>query len=193
MMTGARDPFRILAVSTGNVCRSPALEMMLRTGLTGVTDIAVASAGTQAAVGRTIEAATARLLKEGGLYITGFQPRQLHAGLLERADLVLCATRDHRAQVTAMLPSAVRKTFTLLEIGRIAPLIDPQNMPAPDSVAPGERIRAAMPLLRLERGMHRAAAPKDDDVDDPYGRPVKNHQKALDQMIPCVEALLALT
>lgn len=192
-MTEAPALFRILAVCTGNVCRSPAIEMMMRTGLLGVTDIAIASAGTHAMVGKPVDPTMAELLTGGGLWVDGFEARQLHLGMLEKADLIVCATRDHRTEVVTMWPGAVRKTFTIREIERLAKAVPLDSMPAPDSVPPSERIRAAMPLLRLERGMHRAAAPEDDDVDDPYGRPIKHHQKALDQMLPGVEALLALT
>jgi protein-tyrosine phosphatase len=192
-MTEPAPLFRILAVCTGNVCRSPAIEMMMRTGLLGVTDVAIASAGTHALVGKPVDPTMAGLLTEGGLWVDGFEARQIHARMLEKADLIVCATRDHRTEVVTMWPGAVRKTFTIREVERLAKAINPADMPEPDSVPPGERIRTALPLLRLERGLHRAADPADDDVDDPYGRPVKYHQKALDQMIPGVEALLGLT
>jgi protein-tyrosine phosphatase len=193
MEPAEQNQFRILTVSTTNTCRSPAMEMLLRCGLRGVTDIAIASVGTAADVGKPLDPIMAGLLEEGGLLIEGFRARQVHVRLLERADLILCATRRHRTDVMTMSPSSVRKTFALREISRLAPAIDQQSMPRPDSVAPSERIRSAMPLLRLERGVRVAKRPEDDDVEDPTGRSLEYHQKALDQMIPGVEALLGLT
>jgi protein-tyrosine phosphatase len=193
-MTGdAGALFRILVVSSANVCRSPAIEMMLRTGLRGVTDIAIASAGTQALTGSPVEQGMAALLHDDGLLIDGFQSRRLTAGLLERADLVVCAARSHRADAVALFPGAARTSFTLREIERLAAAIARENMPAADSVPPSDRIRTAMPLLRLERGLTSGSPSDDDDIEDPTGRSRLSHRRALQRMIPGVEALLSLT
>ena len=101
----------VLAVCTGNICRSPAVETLLRTVLD--TSVTVRSAGTNALVGRPIAEPMAELLTAGGFPPADFAARQLTPDLVEEADLVLALTPRHRARVVESVPSAVRRTVTV--------------------------------------------------------------------------------
>jgi len=158
------DQYRVLTVCTGNVCRSPAAAA----GIMALSDgsVAVASAGTGAVVGAPVYEPMAALMTQAGLRVDGFVARQLTPAMIERSDLVLTMTTQHRAWVVGRVPAAVRRTFTLLEFARLARLVDVDNQ-----ASTAERLRhmvAAVPTARAQLGVS-ALAGTDTDVPDPYG------------------------
>ena len=82
-----RELFSILAVCTGNVCRSPAVERLLASKL-GPT-VTVSSAGTHALVGHPISEPMAALLLDSDVEPDSFEARRLSEQMLKEADLVL--------------------------------------------------------------------------------------------------------
>jgi protein-tyrosine phosphatase len=158
----SQEPFSILAVCTGNVCRSPAVERLLASKL-GPTVI-VSSAGTHALIGHPISDPMAGLLLDSGLEPAPFEARRLSEQMLKEADLVLTMTRDQRGLVVELLPAAVRRAFTLREFARLLSAVDPAALPAGP---PAERLRAAIPLAAAGRGRQRMS-PEEDDVVDPF-------------------------
>src|SRR5215217_202434 len=96
----SEEPFSILAVCTGNVCRSPAVERLLATKL-GPT-VTVRSAGTHALVGHPISDPMAALLLDSGIEPAPFEARRLSEHMLTEADLVLTMTRDQRGLVVEL-------------------------------------------------------------------------------------------
>lgn len=149
--------FRVLVVCTGNICRSPMAEHLLREGLRG-QDVVVASAGTYGLVGEGMQAHALDVLRERGIDGSAFRAQRLEALQVEGADLVLTATREHRAAAVTLAPKAVRKTFTLREFDRLLSVAD---QAAPDLVA----------AVAAQRGLVRPDKPGDDDIADPYGGP----------------------
>jgi len=158
----SQEPFSILAVCTGNICRSPAVERLLASKL-GPT-VTVSSAGTHALVGYPISDPMAALLMDKGFEPHPFAARRLTEHMLKDADLVLTMTRAQRGLVVELWPAAVRRTFTLREFARLLNRVDPTALPAG---SPAERLRAAVPLAAAERGRERVS-PGEDDVVDPY-------------------------
>jgi protein-tyrosine phosphatase len=155
-------PFRILTVCTGNICRSPVAERLLRAALGD--HVAVSSAGVSAVVGNPIHPGMVVLLEHSGIPADRFAARQLASRDVRAADLVLALTRDHRARLVEEAPAALRRSFTLLEFARI---VTSPDLP-PISAGPVDvRLRALVPLATR----HRAAASlaDSDDVPDPYG------------------------
>ena len=120
------DPFRILCVCTGNICRSPATERLLAYALGTTVD--VASAGTYPLIGRSISPPMDTLIAGAGADPDGFLARGVTAALLQEADLVLAMTRDHRRAIE-MAPAVVRRSFTLREFARLVAAIDPATLP----------------------------------------------------------------
>jgi protein-tyrosine phosphatase len=162
-----------LFVCTGNICRSPTAERLLRHALRErLGDDAdlfeVTSAGTGALVDSPIQEHAAGLLAEHGIDAAGFSARQLDADLLADADLMLGLTRDHRAAAATEAPAAIRKLFTLREFARLAEAAAREVSP---SLPPVERARALVQAAARQRGMVRPGQRADDDVPDPYGRP----------------------
>ncbi|MDX2645198.1 protein-tyrosine-phosphatase [Streptomyces sp. NPDC001902] len=167
-------PFRILHVCTGNVCRSPMAERLTRHELTlrlgdGAAGIVVESAGTWGHEGSPMEAHAATVLAEYAADPTGFLGRELLDDHVIDADLVLTATRDHRAQVISMGHAAGLRTFTLKEFTRLVKAIDPATLPE-GSVT--ERARSLVRAAAALRGWLLAPTPDADEVYDPYGAPL---------------------
>ena len=92
---------RILLVCTGNICRSPLAEALLRRDLTarGFPEIEVGSAGTGAWDGAPASEGAYLVGLERGLDLSGHRARLLTRELVEGADLVLTMARHHRARV----------------------------------------------------------------------------------------------
>ncbi|ARF59735.1 protein-tyrosine-phosphatase [Streptomyces gilvosporeus] len=182
LLPPAVRPFRILHVSTGNVCRSPITERLhrraleLRLGQERSSGLLVESAGTWGHEGAPMEAHAATVCSDYGADPGGFIGRELLDEHVIRADLVLTATRDHRAQVISMGHSAGLRTFTLKEFNRLVRAIDPATLPEPDPDLPDggliERARALVGAAAALRGWLLAPDPESDEVHDPYGAPI---------------------
>ncbi|WP_434596669.1 protein-tyrosine-phosphatase [Streptomyces sp. A5-4] len=174
----ASDTFRILHVSTGNVCRSPITERLTRHALSDRLGarlgdgLLVESAGTWGHEGAPMEANAAAVLADFGADATGFIGRELLDEHVIRADLVLTATRDHRAQVISMGHSAGLRTFTLKEFTRLVRAIDPATLPDPIEDGVVARARALVRAAAALRGWLLAPNVEADEVYDPYGAPI---------------------
>ncbi|MFG2145791.1 protein-tyrosine-phosphatase [Streptomyces sp. NPDC048696] len=191
--------FRILHVSTGNVCRSPITERLTRHALcdrlgdpyTG--GLIVESAGTWGHEGAPMEANAAAVLADFGADATGFTGRELLDEHVITADLVLTATRDHRAQVISMGHSAGLRTFTLKEFTRLVRAIDPATLPDPDE-GMVERARALVRAAAALRGWLLAPSAEADEVNDPYGAPITFFRSIGDEINTALEPVVtALT
>jgi protein-tyrosine phosphatase len=179
--------FPVLVVCTGNVCRSPAAELLLRAGLAGDPAVEVSSAGLDALAGAPVDEPVARLLRDRGVDPEGFRARQLSPSDVRQAGLVLTMTAAQRRAVVTAVPAAVRRTFTVLEFAGLAELADLDGRAG----APAERIAAvldAVPRLRAVRPP--AEDPAEDDVPDPYGRPDDVVAEVVATLTDAVERLL---
>ena len=183
------ERFAILAVCTGNICRSPAVELMLRHALQDHPSVSVASAGTGALVGHGVAEPMARLLDVRNVDPTGFAARQLTPRDSVAADLVIGLAREHRSAVVAESPRALRRTFTLLEFARLTADVDPAMV---DETAtgstPASRLRALVPLARARRGS-RAYDPRYDDVVDPWRKSDATYRESLRQISEALDVI----
>lgn len=168
------DVFRVLHVCTGNICRSPLAEHLMRAGLLArlgdqADRFVIESAGTWGHSGSPMEAHALSTLASYDVDGTGFAARELVAEHVVAADLVLAATREHRAAAVLLHPRAAARTFTLREFARLAASVDAASLPAGDPVA---RARALVAAAAAHRGLVPPDRSRDDDVDDPYQAPV---------------------
>ena len=178
--------FTVLAVCTGNVCRSPTVERLLASKL-GPT-VHVASAGTHALVGDPISEPMAALLRKSGVEAKSFQARSLSQQMIKQSDLVLPMTRAQRALVVELWPAAVRRTFTLREFARLLSWVDPLKLP---TGTPAERLRAAIPLAAAQRGRERTS-PDQDDVVDPFRLSNAVYVNSFTQITSAVDEIVRL-
>lgn len=105
----------ILFICTGNTCRSPLAEGILKKlaaekGL----DIEVRSAGVFAEEGRPISSYSAQILKQFG-HEEAMSSRQLSEQDVQWADLILTMTMGHKSSVVSRYPETVDKIYTLKE------------------------------------------------------------------------------
>jgi protein-tyrosine phosphatase len=173
---------RILVVCTGNVCRSPYIERLLDAQLSG-TGISIASAGTGALVGSAMDPqAEQRLIRAGG-DPAGFVARQLTSALIRQADLVLCATRQHRSMVVRAEPKGLRYTHALADFSDLARAMGqaPQLTEGKPNVVGGIATAAT-----LHRHLINPRTADQADIVDPYRRPAA----VFDQMVEQVQTLL---
>ena len=158
----------ILIVCTGNVCRSPYIEHLLRSELAkrGIEDIDVTSRGTGALRGHPVAGPMARLMATEGLRSDAFTARQLEPSDARGVDLVITAERAHRSAVARVAPRSLSKIFTLRQLDRLLSNID--LPPATSSGTPVERLREIVGLAAAARGVFAPSADSSDDVIDPW-------------------------
>lgn len=172
----------ILAVCTGNVCRSPAMEAMLKNGTDGLPGLAglgidVGSAGLRALVGSKIDP---KMVSAVGASMSGtddFVARQVDADMLQHASLVVTATRRQRASVVSMVPAVRDKSFTLAEFARYCDTFTASHELSPP-VAAVHRLAELVEYASFHRGSLVPPRLDDDDVADPYRRSMRVHRRA---------------
>lgn len=105
----------ILFVCTGNTCRSPMAEGLLRklAKERGV-GVEVRSAGVSAIPGTSISRHAAGILQDEGIH-DRMVSSQLTGEAVAWADLILTLTGAHKRHLLQVFPSAVAKTHTLKE------------------------------------------------------------------------------
>lgn len=147
----APRPLSALLVCTGNVCRSPFVEHLLRAELPEIT---VASRGVFALEGSAMEPQMAAELAGRGVDAHGFRARQVAATDLE-ADLVLTMSRRQRLHLLDEFPATARR------IGHMGHIPELVRLATENPDAPLQEIIAAWT---------RRAIPAGVDVPDPYGK-----------------------
>lgn len=188
--------FRILVICSGNVCRSPLTERLLRKRMGDVFGpdeyrLVVTSAGTSAMVGASMDPRAAAVGEALGASSAGFVARGLGVQDVATADLVLGAAREHRAAAVRLHPAAHRYAFTVREFSRLCLEVDPAALPEGDFV---ERARALVAAAVTRRGVSRPRRAEDDDVPDPHGGQDRVHREVgavLEQSVAVVTAVLA--
>lgn len=98
----------ILCVCTGNICRSPLAEGLLRRDAPSLT---VASAGIGAVVGASMPAAAEHIARREGLDVLDHRARQLSGDLLRGADLVLVMESGQKSWIVSQFPESRGRVF----------------------------------------------------------------------------------
>lgn len=182
--------FHILTVCTGNICRSPLAEQLLRRELAEL-DVAVTSAGTGALVGHPMDDRAAEYSGELGGDPDGHAARQLTPDIVRESDLILVASRRHRSAVVEMLPRASRFAFTVREFARLLDTVNAEDRAVvaaqPDLAS---RLEALVDIAASNRGV--AELPlnaSDDDIVDPFRQSDDIYAESVEQLVPAVRSI----
>ena len=105
----------ILFVCTGNICRSPMAEGLMRHFLKGRKDIAVLSAGVNAQRGNRASQQSVIALSEEGIDLNAFRSQPVTEGLIARCTHVITMTQDHKRLLNLFFPEHESKIWVLGE------------------------------------------------------------------------------
>jgi protein-tyrosine phosphatase len=184
----------LLVVCTANVCRSPLAARLLADAL---PDAAVTSAGVQALADAPMCAVSASVLPEGD--VVEHVARQLSAGLVRSADLVLTMEREQRSAAVRLAPGTQSSVFTLREAAALAGGLVDRGAPLPQDLrslaAALHGLRGLVPVQAVEppkrRWWSRPAEPEDPlTIVDGHGRSDAVHLAAAEQVATTTAALL---
>jgi protein-tyrosine phosphatase len=164
----------ILIVCTGNICRSPFIERLLRRELDkhnpgSESVVIVRSAGTAALAGSSMDPQAAEQLVAHGGDPSGFRAQDLTPALIAESDLVLTATRAHRGKVALMSPTSLRRVFTFRDFADLVEGFDGLSDNVNAALTP-EWVRQVTEKAAARRGLKPPLAPDLADVIDPYRR-----------------------
>ncbi len=163
----------ILVVCTGNICRSPIAEGLLRDALQhrfGDAAPVVSSAGTSGLEGSDAMPESVQAAQELGVDIAGHRGRRLTAGMAEASDLLLCMASNHSDVLTFEFDLGPL-AFTLKELVRLL-----ESLPTLDAGSGPQGLVDRVAAAQGARAHHDVPASRDNDIADPLGQPIEAYR-----------------
>lgn len=180
-------PLRVLTVCTGNIARSAFAAALLRAEAARAgAELEVSSAGTDAMVNDAPPEELLRIAESSGLDLSAHRGRRLSVELLGVSNLVLTASREHRAAAVRMMPSVRSRVFTLREFARVSTAVR-----ATEGASPLDH-RLVTAAIELRPALVPPADGHADDIADPYRRPIEAYRQAVTAITAAVHQSLGL-
>ncbi|MCR8844737.1 low molecular weight protein arginine phosphatase [Paenibacillus sp. SC116] len=188
---------RILFVCTGNTCRSPMAESLLR-HMASDRGIAVEarSAGVAAMDGMPMSRHAQTVLHERNMTNASFSSRSLEKGSIDWADIILTLTSSHKQHLIQQFEGAADKVFTLKEyveehdashqneqihqelhslMAELQLKLSMGEQPSELEIARVYQLQARMPSL---------------DIQDPYGGHLDQYRETAEEIRTALELVL---
>jgi protein-tyrosine-phosphatase len=180
---GLAEPFGVLFVCTGNICRSPTAEALARRELDRYpgAPIQLSSAGSHALEGNPAASRSMLAASTRGASLERHFARELTRRRVRAADLILCMAAEHRPFVLSHDRTAASKTFLLASFARVASQWDWL------ATSPADLVTLAAEHANEQPG---------DDIDDPLGQSPEAYAacaERLDSLVTPVIAALVKT
>lgn len=163
----------IVVVCTGNICRSPVAEGVLRDLLPH--ELSVSSAGTHAEEGSPAAPEAIEFVARAVGTVLDHTARQLTRAHAESSSLLLTMTVEHRAWIARLAPRTVRRTFTLEEFAVLLEALPADRGGATSMVDLAQSASMLRPRLL-------AGAPN-VDIEDPYRGPAEGYEKSFTEVL----------
>ena len=175
---GPAEPFGVLFVCTGNICRSPTAEALARRELARYPGVPlqVSSAGSHALEGNPAASRSMLAASTRGASLERHFARELTRRRVRSAGLILCMAAEHRPFVLSYDRSAANRTFLLASFARVAGQWDWL------ASSPAELVALAAEHAREQDG---------DDVDDPLGHPAEVYAACAERLDGLVTPVIA--
>ncbi|GAA4838963.1 hypothetical protein [Garicola koreensis] len=179
-----------MAVCTGNICRSPAMERLLAQTFSAEPEVTVISAGTYAHVGEDMQPQMKRRIADYGSDVNDFVAEQATVEMIEGSELILAATQVHLDDMLAEVPAAGERSFTLPQFGRLLQHLsaDEAAEVADPSTPVIDRLAALVPMVAQAR-REQTQPGEEDEVVDPYMLPESVFDESFRQIREPIEAL----